>query len=158
MTEKLWPDERIKARADTLDGELYDGNTRPWQHYMNVWRTLSYEMRDDYEAKLAELRKQIDADGMLEFTNQVHREHIAKLQADLEAQITVLLGANQAALARYAAAHTRNGELSAQVSDLQAMTRELRRQVAQYEDMEPELPEWAKEIQATMRQYEGDGR
>lgn len=59
------------------------------------------------------------------------------------------------AVQRYAAAHTANGVLSAQIRDLQAMTRELRRQVAQYEGMEPVLPEWAKEIQATMRQWEG---
>jgi chromosome segregation ATPase len=128
MTEKIWPDERIKARAAALDGELYDGNTRPWQHYMGVWRTVAYEMRDDYERRIA----------------------------DLEAQITTLLGANQAALARYAAAHTRNGELSTQVADLQAMTRELRRQVATLEDMEPELPEWAVDIKQKMAMWEGD--
>lgn len=50
--EVLWPDERIKQRADELDGELHNDNTRPWQHYMEVWRTLSFEMRDEYQAKL----------------------------------------------------------------------------------------------------------
>lgn len=63
MSSQLWPDERMKKRADELDSELYGlhgGNTRPWQHYMEVWQTIAYEMRDEYQARIAELQALVD--------------------------------------------------------------------------------------------------
>lgn len=58
--EPLWTDERIKSRADELDAELYSihgGNTRPWQHYMKVWKAISFEIRGEYEDELQRQRR-----------------------------------------------------------------------------------------------------